>query len=389
MQGNLKDSKRQDQRVHVDELEKNNFALNKRVLELEGLLEEREVDIRSMTKKLKNQEELETHYRNMLENFTKQAKDQYKKYENYIDSAEDLLNYALQYLSCMSEAAHGALDAMLLGSKVDLAAYFDYENKVTSENNVKAVIDRFSRSQFLNKKKLFVDVKKKMAFKPGFRLQELEEKCEKMMEEAPKKQQPLKSISLVTDDVMKDEMFEASYYKLIEHMNKFREMLADGLYPNFSADALSELLSAVTALSDELYKYLNRFKTSMGGNETPVETFNADIDSIKKTLDNLEKLEYNKLIELREKNNKLQIIQNHIKNLSKEKEDLVAKITNNEFNLLVNNEIIMAYEKSIREKEEELKRKNEQLEEAKASGEQLNQRVAKLTMELIGKLSRA
>lgn len=390
MHGNSKDLKRQDTRAHIDELEKNNFALNKRVLELEGLLEEREVDIRSMTKKLKNQEELETHYRGMLENFTKQAKDQYKKYENYLDNAEDLLNYTLEYLSCMGEAAHGALDAMLLGNKVELSPFFDYENKATTENNVKAVIDRFSRSQFLNKKKLFVDIKKKLAFKPNFRLTELEEKCEKMMEEAPKKQQqPLKSISLVTDDAMKDEMFEASYYKLIDHMNKFREMLADGLYPNFSAAALSELLKAVNALSEELYKYLNRFKTSMGGNDTPVETFNADIDSIKKTLDNLEKLEYSKLIELREKNNKLQIIQNHIKNLSKENEDLVAKITNNEFNLLVNNEIIMAYEKSIREKEDELKRKNQQLEEAKSSGETLNQRVAKLTMELIGKLSRA
>lgn len=387
MHGNPKDAKRQDMKAYVDELEKNNFALNKRITELESLIEERDVDLRSANKKLKNQEELETHYRGVLDNFTKQAKEQYKKYENYLDNAEDLLSYALQYIECSGSMMHGALDSMIMGNKVELNGYFEYENKAATENNIRTVIDRFSRSQFLNKKKLFVDVKKKMGIKSSFRLQELEEKCEKLMEEAPK-QKPLKSISLVTDDNLKEELFETSYYKLIEHINKFREMLADGLYPNFSAAALSELLTCVTGLSDDLYKYLNRFKKSMGGDDTPVETFNADIDSIKRTLDNLEKLEYNKLIELREKNNKLQIIQNHIKNLSKENEELVSKITNNEFNLLVNNEIILAYEKSIREKEQELKKKAADLENSKTSGDELNQRVAKLTLELIGLLIR-
>ena len=387
MHGNPKELRRPDAKAHADELEKANFALSKRVAELESLLEERDVDIRSMAKKLKNQEELETHYRTVLENFTKQAKDQYKKYENYLDNAEDLLNYVLTYFDCTNEMMHGTLEAMLLGNKVDPGAYFEYENKTANENNVRAIVDRFARSQFLNKKKLFVDIKKKMGLKAQLKLQEVQEKCEKIMEDAPKQKQP-RSISLVTDDNLKDEMFEMSYCKLIEHINKFTEVLADGLYPNFSAAALSELLNSVNGLSEELYKYLNRFKQNMGGSETPYQTFNADIDSIKKTLDNLEKLEYSKLIELREKNNKLQIIQNHIKNLSKENEDLVAKITNNEFNLLINNEIILAYEKSIREKEEALRRKNEEVERAKASSELLNQRVAKLTLELIGRLTR-
>lgn len=390
MQGNTKDSKLKETRAHVDELEKNVFALNKRVLELETQLEEREVDVRALTKKLRNQEEADTHYRGVLENFTKQAKEQYKKYENYLDNAEDLLNYALQYLGCMTDATHGALESMLMESKVELGGYFEYENKAETENNVRAVLDRFSRSQFLTKKKLFVDIKKRMGLRAGLRLQELEEKCEKLMEES-RTQKPVKSISIVTDDNLRDEAFETGYYKLIEHMNRFREMLADGLYPNFSAAALSELLASVNALSKELYKYLNRFKTSMGGPETAEarpEVFNADIDALRKTLDGLEKLEYSKLIELRDKNNKLQIIQNHIKNLSKENEELESKITNNEFNLLVHNEIIMAYEKSIREKEEEMRRKGEQLEKARGSGDTMNQRVAKLTMDLIGGLSR-
>lgn len=121
-----KDAKRGDSKTQLDDLEKANYALNKRVAELESLVEEKDVDIRAMTKKLKNQEELETHYRSVLENFTKQAKEQYKKYENYLDNAEDLLNYTLTYLECMSGAAHGAMDAMLLGNKVELAGFFEF-----------------------------------------------------------------------------------------------------------------------------------------------------------------------------------------------------------------------------------------------------------------------
>lgn len=387
MHGNLKDSKRPDTKAMIDELERVNFSLSKRVTDLEGMLEERDVDIRSMTKRLKNQEDMENHYRGVLENFTKQAKDQYKKYENYLDNAEDLLNYSLTYFDCLHEMIQGSLDAILLDNKIDLNCYFDYENKTTVENNIRSIVDRFSKSQFLSKKKLFMDIKKKMNLKSNVKLTEITDKCQRLLEETPK-QKPQKSVSLVTDDNMREEMFESAYYKLIEDMNRFKDMLSEGLYPNFSAVALSELLNSVNALSEELYKYLNRFKASMGGSDTSVESFNVDIDAIKKQLDNLEKLEYSKLIELREKNNKLQIIQNHIKNLSKENDELGAKITNNEFNLLVNNEIILAYEKSIKDKEETLRKKYQELEQAKISSEVLNQKIAKLTLELIGMFKR-
>lgn len=387
MNGNLKESKRQDLKAHIDELERVNFTLTKRVTELEELLEERDVNIRFLSKRIKNQDEFENHHKGLLESFTKQAKDQYKKYENYLDNSEDLLNYALTYFDRLHEMIQGSLDALLLGNKIELKGYFDYENKAATENNIRTIVDLFSKSQFLSKKKLFVDVKKRMNLKGLVKLSEIQDKCEKLLDQTPK-QQKTKSVSIGAPDNMKEELFETSYYNLIDHINKFREMLNDGLYPNFSVASLSELLTAVNSLSDDLYQYLNRFKTSMGGNDTSIDTFNTDIDSIKKSLDNLEKLEYGKLIELREKNNKLQIIQNHIKNLSKENEDLVVKITNNEFNLLVNNEIILAYEKSIRDKEEALKRKEEEVARAKSSSEQLNQRITKLTLELIGKLNR-
>jgi len=383
MYGNSKDQKRLELKAHVEELERVNYSLTKRVTELEASIEEKDVDIRTMRKKLKNQEDIENHYRGVLENFTKQAKEQYKKYENYLDNAEDLLNYTLTYFNCLHEMIQGTLDSVLLENKVELNSYFDYENKTATENNIKAIVDRFSKSQFLTKKKLFIDIKKKLNLKSILQLNDIKEKCEKLLEDVPRQKKP-KSISIATDENLRDEMFETSYYKLVEHMTKFREMLADGLYPHFSAAAISELIKEVNSLSEELYKYLDRFKSDLGGKSTSIESFNIDIDALRKNLDNLEKLEYGKLIDLRDKNNKLQIIQNHIKNLSKENEDLVAKINNNEFNLLVNNEIILAYEKSIKEKEELLRQKQEELEDKRLSSEDLNQRITTLTLELIG-----
>jgi len=387
MHGNSNEQNTHNLKLRVEELEKANYSLSKKVNELQGIAEGKEVEIRTLSKRIKNQDESEKNHKLMLENFTKQAKDQYKKYENYLDCAEDLLNYTLIYFKCLHDMIHATLDSALLDNKVNLNSYFDYENKTAIENNVKTIIERFSKSQFLEKKKLFVDIKKKINIKGILKLAEISEKVEKFRDDAPKQKQP-KSVSIGVDDNPRDEFFEISYHQLIECMNKFKEVLVDGLYTNFNEDALSNILTSTSSLGEELFKYLNRFKKDLGGEPSNIQTFNSDIDALKKQFDNLEKLEYNKLIDLREKNNKLQIIQNHIKNLSKENEELTGKINSNEFNLLVNNEIILAYEKNIREKEDTLKDKYAKLEQAKGLGDDLNQRIAKLTLEIIGLLNR-
>ena len=116
--------------------------------------------------------------------------------------------------------------------------------------------------------------------------------------------------------------------------------------------------------------------------------FNEEVEGITKQLDEIEKIEYEKLMALKDKNNKLNIIQNHKKQLEKQNDELILTITSNEFDLLVSNEIILAYEKSINEKEKVIHEKNREIDETMVRNDILSREVSTLTEELISKIKR-
>ena len=61
---------------------------------------------------------------------------------------------------------------------------------------------------------------------------------------------------------------------------------------------------------------------------------------------------------MREKNDKLNILEQHIQNLTRENEEISKKITQSDFNLIEQDSIIISYEKNLKEKEDLLKRKH-------------------------------
>lgn len=60
----------------------------------------------------------------------------------------------------------------------------------------------------------------------------------------------------------------------------------------------------------------------------------VDIEDMHKEMDALENISYQKLTELREKNDKLNILEHHIDNLTRENEEISKKMVQREFNLL-------------------------------------------------------
>lgn len=103
-----------------------------------------------------------------------------------------------------------------------------------------------------------------------------------------------------------------------------------------------------------------------------IQNMDVDIEEMHKEMDGLENISYQRLTELREKNDKLNILERHIDNLTSENEEISKKIVQREFNLLEQDSIIISYEKNLKEKEELLKKKDTQLEEAKIKSEELN-----------------
>jgi hypothetical protein len=164
----------------------------------------------------------------------------------------------------------------------------------------------------------------------------------------------------------------------------------------FNKESLAEVIKSVGDFVSTLQTCLLNFKnvlrrksdTTSEEEIFDVSVFNKEIEKIKRELGEIEKLEYQKLENLRGQNNKLSIIQNHIKNLSVENEKLVSQINNNEFNLLVNNEIILAYENSLKKKEDTLDEQKRELKSVKEKSDELNQRVSDIMNNLIGTLIR-
>ncbi len=112
-------------------------------------------------------------------------------------------------------------------------------------------------------------------------------------------------------------------------------------------------------------------------------TFNDKLTVMVKKIEQIENVEYAKMEDLRKKNKKLSIIQNHIKNLKKENEEIEEEITNNKFNLLEKHAIIVSYERNIVEREKILEDKKAEANNKDLMSQELNDNIENILYELI------
>ena len=375
----------------------------------------KEADIRLMKKKMTNNGNMESNYNKMLNNFTKQTTDQYKRYEVYLKNSEELLEYTLFHLNRMVELSHRIVDSNVIRGKLTFADFFSLEDKEKMKKGFDTAIAKFSRSQFLAKRKMFVNVKKRLRMKEVLKLDELQKKYDKLVtEENDKNNTGTKNLSIPSYDqnslsIMKEKSFNLSINnakRKTESRGSCKDLLETLKTTGktmletenwLDRENFSEITSSFKGFLRNLQSYLVKFKNGLmekngrrpeKENELSVSRFNNDVEVIKRDFSDIEKLEYQKLIDLREKNSNLSIIQNHIKNLSNDNQKLIDTINDNDFNLTVTKEIIYAYEKSMREKEENLKEKQKELSQNQKNAEELNQKVSDLLKQLMSKLNR-
>lgn len=398
----------------VDKLERENRLLNRKIKELNSDLEEKEADVRLLKKKMTNSGNVESNYNKMLNKFTKQTKDQYKRYEVYLKHSEELLEYCLFHFNKSAELSHKIIESITTREKVDFKALFSLEGNAGLKKSFTSAVDKFSRSQFLAKKKLFVNIKKRLKVDDVLKLEELQKKFDKTItEEQSEDSKKHKKLSIPSYDlhslsITKEKSFNISLNEQKKKQdrrgtckNVLEELAAAGhsmlsdqnwLSGEQFNDLTTEFSKFHINLKNHMMRFKERLKTDSKGKteietkdiDNDVEMFNEDIDVIKRNFAELEKLEYQRLIDLREKNSNLSIIQNHIKNISEDNDRLADEISDNEFHLTVNREIIAAYEKSMREKKERLKQCKEQLGKTKGEAEKFNEQVSDILGELIG-----
>jgi hypothetical protein len=344
----------------------------------------------------------------------------------------------MTYTSQIANQAFEVIDAIfsnaILAVEYDFAASFKLEQSVETETKIKKIIKKFSKSDFLKKKKLFLDLPKKISFKEKFNIKEVQQKYDKFLAQVKQtqistqrsfgqstRQNFLNDVfSLIADgggNVMQVEApspsrslnvkeLEGCVYQhlvgLVHGLISTKNLLDN--HPNYviEPEILKELMLRVSDLMDTFKAHFVKLKNNIGLDEEPVHktdpdaflietefaNLNSEISRLHSKIADIEQLEYSRLLELREENNKLLIVRNHINGLTAENQKIQERIRKNEFSLIELDSIILSYEKNIKEKEEINHAKERQLAEARQYSQDLNQRISILLAQILGQLIR-
>jgi hypothetical protein len=328
----------------IEELEKEKYSLNRRLEEAENQLNEKGAEIRMLSKKASAQKTLLEQFETQVDGFTKQAKDQYKKYEDYLDGSYILIKNVASINAALTEAVESVLENAILAQPMDLALIQNRPSENTalfvrdaeSDAIFRKTIERFSNSEFLKRKKLFTDIKQLFSFRDGFSFKNIQNKYDKLIELTGQKYE--KGL-LSTDNIYRDQespqekvnndsldtkdenvnLLIATTCKQIEYL---QSVLSNNIAFSVDIESFREITLKLKELTEVVSGYCFKFKDSMKPRSKlqtiypePKENYdiNNELIELKRMVIEIEKLEYGKLLELREENGKLQIIQNHIK----------------------------------------------------------------------------
>lgn len=188
----------------------------------------------------------------------------------------------------------------------------------------------------------------------------------------------------------KEFLFEQYYQNFINGLIIFKNLLKENYFESLDEEKLVTIASLMKEFIDVIVLYLNKMKRKMVEDSNiqvkdskTLKELEIDFQEIHKQMDELENVSYRRLTELREKNDKLNILEHHIDNLTKENEEIQNKITQREFNLLEQDSIILSYEKNLKEKEVLLQKKSQLLETSKNKSDQLNQQIEEALKKLL------
>ena len=294
--------------------------------------------------------------------FTRQAKDQYKKYEDYLDGSYLLLKHMSEFGTALVDTVENMLDNAILSKPMDLSFPGSGGQNEAGEESVsiavrdseaesvlRRVIERFASSEFLKRKKLFMDVKQLFNFRDNFPFKNIQTKYDKLIEVTGK---PIEKTLLSAENLpnptfdkgfeskmdsesmeTKDENINVLVYATCKQLDQLQASLQSNFTFSMDVDTFRDLTAKLKEVTEVVSDYCCKFKDAMKPTKTSLSKnhqhtinnnlatssnqitpdINEEVLELKRMVVEIEKLEYGRLLELREENNKLQIIQNHIK----------------------------------------------------------------------------
>ncbi len=297
-------------------------------------------------------------FENQIDLFTKQAKDQYKKYEDHLDGAYLLLRHMSEFGTGLVESMENLLDNAILSKPMDFMLLQNGPPEVQSEEGVsikirdseteivlRKTIDKFANSEFLKRKKLFTDVKQLFGFRDNFPFKNIQTKYDKLIEVTGRTlEKTLLSVENLPNPPFeskmdfesmdtKDENINVLVYSTCKQLDQLQASLQINFTFSMDVDTFRDLTAKLKEVIEVVSDYCGKFKDAMKPTKTTISKnhlhtinnnlanlptlitpdINEEVLELKRMVVEIEKLEYGRLLELREENGKLQIIQNHIK----------------------------------------------------------------------------
>lgn len=164
----------------LDELEQLNFELYKKVNALEAQLTDRNAEVAKLNRRIESFAAAEAKYNDSLESTIAKAKETYRKYDAYLENAEDAINYAWFFALGTLDLMDHIFENLIRESPADLNGFFKREIDEEAEGQRKASIEKLSRSEFLRKKKLFLEIGKLAQLKDELDLKEKQAKFDRL-----------------------------------------------------------------------------------------------------------------------------------------------------------------------------------------------------------------
>lgn len=327
--------------------------------------------------------------------YKKNAETNFRKYQKQLDNAEEIVNYLLHINSRNILIMQKTLENAYLGNNMDIKALSEQDKTEQQMLQLEISVKAISNSKFLRAKKLFLNIKDKIKNVSNFKFGDLQAKFDKLLEKDGEVIRRFQENQFVVENPglkgkEREVVFDRRYHEFLNSMMVFKKLLGEKFFVCFKKEKICALVDVVKQVLDGLEEYMEDYRDQIvsknvgGTNEKGnFADFNKNIDILYKKLEELENVEYEKLNSLRDKNNDLEIIKNHIQNLSKENDELIRKMTESEFDLIEQNAIIISYEKNIEKKINILKVKTQEIEVLTEKSKDLNEKISESILNLV------
>ena len=105
-----------------------------------------------------------------------------KKYVKFLECSEDIINYLLYRNERTLELIETIVENVYMSNELDIKAFFKEDNLSEKIEILMVSINKLSSSEFLKRKKVYVDIKKKMHKLNSINYEQIQAKYQTLLE---------------------------------------------------------------------------------------------------------------------------------------------------------------------------------------------------------------